>query len=131
MITRHWLEKSDQVMYDLLDIKYKQSPHFQAKLLASGTKKLIESTQNKYWGCVCLLDQVLLVVFSWYSVVGYLHIKNGLNHQCSPARLTMKLSWRAIMLPTCRHRSSQEYERDLQMPLPITRSRKGDMGNQT
>ena len=48
--TKEWLEKQDQVMYDLLVLKYKQNLLLQAKLLATGTKRLVECTQNKYWG---------------------------------------------------------------------------------
>ena len=39
--TKEWLEKQDQVMFDLLVLKYKQNPHLQAKLLATGNKKLV------------------------------------------------------------------------------------------
>ena len=48
--TKEWQEKQDQVMYDLLVLKYKQNILLQAKLLATGNKKLVECTQNKYWG---------------------------------------------------------------------------------
>ena len=56
--TKEWLEKQDQVMYDLLVLKYKQNLHLQAKLLATGNKKLVECTQNKYWGCGLTISMV-------------------------------------------------------------------------
>ena len=56
--TKEWQEKQDQVMYDLLVLKYKQNIHLQAKLLPTGNKNLIECTQNKYWGCGLTIPMV-------------------------------------------------------------------------
>ena len=49
--TIEWRNKAPQVMYDLLKLKYQQNPKLKEKLVATGTKKLYESTQSKYWGC--------------------------------------------------------------------------------
>ena len=60
-VTQKWLDKADQVMYDLLLIKYRKKTTLKAKLLATGTKKLVESTLNKYWGCgltIAMIDKI-------------------------------------------------------------------------
>ena len=49
--TPEWLRKSDQVMFDLLGLKFKQNPEVRQKLLATEGKTLVEATLNKYWGC--------------------------------------------------------------------------------
>ena len=49
--TIEWNRKSPQVMFDLLTIKFQQNPDLKEKLLATGDKKLVESTQSKFWGC--------------------------------------------------------------------------------
>ena len=49
--TPEWLRKSDQVMFDLLGLKFKQNPELRQKLLATEGKTLVEATLNKYWGC--------------------------------------------------------------------------------
>ena len=49
--TIEWNRKAPQVMFDLLTIKFQQNPDLKEKLLATGDKKLIESTQSKFWGC--------------------------------------------------------------------------------
>ena len=49
-------------MYDLLILKYKQNPHLQVKLLATGNKRLIESPQSKYWVCgltISMIDRMI------------------------------------------------------------------------
>ena len=49
--TIEWRNKAPQVMYGLLKLKYQQNPKLKEKLIATGTKRLFESTQSKYWGC--------------------------------------------------------------------------------
>ena len=46
-----WSNKAPQVMYDLLKLKYQQNPKLKERLIATGDKKLIESTMSKFWGC--------------------------------------------------------------------------------
>ena len=61
-VTQKWIEKSPQVMYDLLKIKYGKNPALKAKLLATGNKRLIESTMNKTWGCgltIPMIDKMI------------------------------------------------------------------------
>ena len=48
--TPEWLRKADQVMYDLLVIKFNQNPELKKLLLATKEKILIEATMNRYWG---------------------------------------------------------------------------------
>ena len=56
--TIEWRNKAPQVMYDLLKLKYQQNPKLKIKLLATGTKKLYESTQSKYWGCGLTIQMI-------------------------------------------------------------------------
>ena len=49
--TIEWNRKSPQVMFDLLTIKFQQNPNLKERLLATGDKKLVKSTQSKFWGC--------------------------------------------------------------------------------
>ena len=46
-------------MYDLLKLKYQQNPKLKEKLVATGTKKLYESTQSKYWGCGLTIPMIV------------------------------------------------------------------------
>ena len=46
-VSKQWLDKADQVMFDLLTIKYSTNPDLKAKLLATGNKRLVESTMNR------------------------------------------------------------------------------------
>ena len=46
------------MMYDLLKLKYQQNPKLKEKLVATGTKKLFESTQSKYWGCGLTIQMI-------------------------------------------------------------------------
>ena len=48
--TPEWLRKADQVMYDLLVIKFNTNPELKRLLLATKEKVLIETTLNRYWG---------------------------------------------------------------------------------
>ena len=60
--TQEWNDKANQIMYDLLVLKYKQNLHLQTKLLATGNKKLVESTLNKYWGgglTIPMIDRIV------------------------------------------------------------------------
>ena len=53
-----WRNKAPQVMYDLLKLKYQQNPKLKEKLVATGTKKLFESTQIKFWGCGLTIQMI-------------------------------------------------------------------------
>ena len=44
--TIDWNRKSPQVMFDLLTIKLQQNPVLKERLLATGDKKLVESTRK-------------------------------------------------------------------------------------
>ena len=56
--TMDWRNKAPQVMYDLLKLKYQQNPKLKEKLVATGTKKLYESTQSKFWGCGLTIQMI-------------------------------------------------------------------------
>ena len=56
--TIEWRNKAPQVMYDLLKLKYQQNPKLKEKLIATGTKRLFESTQSKYWGCGLTIQMI-------------------------------------------------------------------------
>ena len=49
--TTKWNNKSAQVMFDLLNMKYEQNPQLRKKLITTGNKRLVESTQSMFWGC--------------------------------------------------------------------------------
>ena len=83
-VTQQWMDKADQVMFDLLTIKYSTNPVLKAKLLATGNKKLVESTMNHYWGCgltIPMIDKV----FSQKGSVKF-HGKNWLGSQTEDVR---------------------------------------------
>ena len=48
--TPEWLRKADQIIYDLLVIKFNLNPELKKMLLATNAKLLIEATLNRYWG---------------------------------------------------------------------------------
>ena len=48
--TPEWLNNSDQIMYDLLKLKFGQNPDLAKRLLATENKVLVEATLNRYWG---------------------------------------------------------------------------------
>ena len=49
--TMEWNQKAPQIMFDLLKLKFQQNPELKARLIATGGKRLVESTQSKFWGC--------------------------------------------------------------------------------
>ena len=49
--TIEWKNKAQQIMFDLLKLKYQQNGKLKERLIATGDKKLYESTQSKFWGC--------------------------------------------------------------------------------
>ena len=83
-VTQKWLEKNDQVMFDLLTIKYSTNPELKAKLLATGNKKLVESTMNNYWGCGLTIPMIDRMI-SQQGSVKY-HGKNWLGSQTEDVR---------------------------------------------
>ena len=60
--TPEWLQKADQVMYDLLVMKFRQNPDLREKILATGNKFLVEATLNRYWGAgltIAMADRIV------------------------------------------------------------------------
>ena len=64
--------------------KYSTNPTLKAKLLATGNKKLVESTMNNYWGCGLTIPQIDKMV-SQQGAVKY-HGKNWLGSQTEDVR---------------------------------------------
>ena len=88
-VNQQWLDKADQVMFDLLTIKYSTNPALKAKLLATGNKRLVESTMNNYWGCGLTIPMVDKLV-SQQGSVKY-HGKNWLGSQTEDVRRDLSI----------------------------------------
>lgn len=60
-----WDNQKRGVMKSILEAKFKQNPPLRDLLLTTGTKRLIEATQDSYWGASALLGSKLLKNGKW------------------------------------------------------------------
>ena len=63
--SEEWERIKEEVMYEILLMKFEQDEELQEKLLLSGTLELVEATPDKEWGAGCSLNSKAMKSHSW------------------------------------------------------------------